>query len=254
MQNEIPPNVIYGIHAVEELIKNRLPEIDRIFFEAGKTSSALFEVLKICRKERLAYQLLPTVKLDSIAQTTKHQGVVALCSEKAFLPIEALPDLIKTSIAPPFFLVPASIEDPRNLGSLIRSCVAFGVTAILLERKNTAFLGATVAKASAGMMEHIPIVKPKNLEGVIMDLKTKGFLVVGARQNATVRPDEEDLTGPLIVITGGENKDIPPYLLKLCDRLVKIPMESKAQSLNVSVAGAILLYERMRQRTMKPKD
>jgi 23S rRNA (guanosine2251-2'-O)-methyltransferase len=251
MQQENTKNVIYGIHAVEELIKHRGNEIERLFFESGKTSSALFNVMKVCRKERLAYQQAPACKLDSLAQTSKHQGVVALCGQKSFLPAEAIDDLIKNSPHPPLFFVPASIEDPRNLGSLIRSCVGFGVTALLLERKNTAFLGSTVAKSSAGMMEHISIVKPKNLEGLIASLKAKGFLAIGAHQNGSVRPDEADLTGPLIVITGGEHRDIPPYLLKLCDSLVKIPMESKAPSLNVSVAGAILLYECVRQRMEK---
>jgi 23S rRNA (guanosine2251-2'-O)-methyltransferase len=251
MYNEIPENVIYGIHAVEELLKNRAQEIDRVYFESGRTSSALFNLLKLCRKERLACQQLPVQKIDALTGTSKHQGVAALCSIKAYLPAEALDELIAKSSAPPVLLVPASIEDPRNLGSLIRSCVAFGVNALLFERKNTTLLGATVAKAAAGMLEHISVVKPRNLEGVITGLKEKGFAVVAAHQDGTKRPDEVDLTGPTIIVLGGEHRDIPPYLQRLCMQTVKIPMCSAVASLNVSVAGAIVLYECMRQRQVK---
>jgi len=247
----LPENVIYGIHAVEELVKTRIQEIDRIFFEDTKHSAGLFEVLKICRKNRLSYQLVPTQRLDALAETAKHQGVVAICSAKAFATVEFLLDALKKSSTPPLLFVPASIEDPRNLGSLIRSCVAFGVTGLLLERKNTALLGSTVAKASAGMMEHMTIVKPKNLEGLIMDLKSGGYAVVGASQDASLLPEKTDLTGPTIIVTGGEHKDIPPYLLRLCTHIVGIPIQPVAQSLNVSIAGSIMLYECCRQRGWK---
>jgi 23S rRNA (guanosine2251-2'-O)-methyltransferase len=251
MQNENQENVVYGIHAVEELVKFRAQEVDRVYFESDRISSPLFNLLKLCRKERLASQQLPVQKLDVIAGTSKHQGVVAICSIKAYLSPEALDTLIANSSTPPVLLVPASIEDPRNLGSLIRSCVAFGVSALLFERKNTTLLGATVAKAAAGMLEHISVVKPKNLEGIISGLKTKGFTVVAAHQDGAVRPDEVDLSGPLIIILGGEHRDIPPYLQKLCTHTIRIPMSSAVASLNVSVAGAIVLYECMRQRQGK---
>jgi 23S rRNA (guanosine2251-2'-O)-methyltransferase len=253
MHNENSDNVVYGIHAVEELLKNRAQEIDRVYFESDRISSPLFNLLKLCRKERLASQQLPVHKLDVIAGTSKHQGVAAICSAKAYLSAEALDNLIANSPTPPVLLVPASIEDPRNLGSLIRSCVAFGVNALLFERKNTTLLGATVAKAAAGMLEHISVAKPKNLEGIINGLKMKGFMVVAAHQNGTVRPDEVDLSGPLIIVLGGEHRDIPPYLQKLCTHTVRIPMASAVASLNVSVAGALVLYERMRQRELKSK-
>jgi 23S rRNA (guanosine2251-2'-O)-methyltransferase len=244
-------NVIYGIHAVEELVKNRAEEIDRVYFESGKQSSSLFEVLKICRKLRLSYQITPACRLDSIAYTTKHQGVVAVCSIKACATVEFLLDKLKKAGSPPVLFIPASIEDPRNLGSIMRSCVAFGVDALLLERKNTAMLGSTVAKASAGMMEHLTIVKPKNLEGLIGDFKQQGFSVIGASQSSAKPPDKIDFTAPVIIITGGENRDIPPYLSKLCTDFAGIPMRPEAQSLNVTVAGSILLYECNRQRGLK---
>jgi 23S rRNA (guanosine2251-2'-O)-methyltransferase len=196
---------------------------------------------------------MPASRLDEIARTSKHQGVAALCSIKAYSSVENLDGLIEKAAAPPLLFVPASIEDPRNLGSLVRSCVAFGVTAILLERKNTAPLGGSVAKTAAGMLEHMMIIKPKNLEGLIQGYKTKGFNVIGAHQEGTVLPENVNLTVPSIIITGGEHRDIPPYLLRLCTHLVKIPISPLAPSLNVSVAGAVILYECTRQRRNMPR-
>jgi 23S rRNA (guanosine2251-2'-O)-methyltransferase len=248
MKPELLEDSIYGIHAVEELLKQRIQDVERVYFTADITSSPLFNLLKLCRKERLAYQTVPANKLDMIAGTTKHQGVVAVCSAKSYTPIEELLDTLAAKQTAPLLYIPASIEDPRNLGSLIRTCVAFGVDAMLLERKNTTLLGSTVAKTSAGMLEHLPIVKPKNLEGLLNDLIGQGYSVVGAQEGGAATPEETDFTKPTIIISGGEHRDIPPYLGKLCTTIVGIPIQQTAQSLNVSVAGAILLYECDRQR------
>lgn len=226
--------------------------MERIYFTADITSSPLFNLLKQCRKERLAYHLIPGNKLDAMAGTAKHQGVVAVCNAKAYMPVESLLEMLSVKTTPPLLYVPASVEDPRNLGALIRSCVAFGVDAMLLERKNTALLGATVAKSSAGMLEHLPIVKPKNLEGVLADLKAQGYGIIGAQQGGTVAPENADFTQPTILITGGEHRGIPPYLSRLCTQIVGIRIQPAAPSLNVSVAGAIVLYECDRQRQRPP--
>lgn len=251
MQHDTSENVVYGIHAVEELLKQRIDQVDRVFFDADRKSSALFNLLKICRKQRLSYQNVPGLKLDSVANSTKHQGIVAVCSAKAFSTVDSLLSALKVKQTPGLLFVPASIEDPRNLGSLIRSCVAFGVDALLLERKNTAPLGDTVAKASAGMLEHLSIIKPRNLEGLLGDLKSMGFFVAGAQHTATVRPDQVDFTQPSIIITGGEHRDIPPYLARICSCMVGIPISPAAQSLNVTVAGSVILYECSRQRDFR---
>jgi len=248
MRPENTEDTIYGIHAVEELLKQRLQDVERVYFTADIASSPLFSLLKLCRKERLAYQSVPANKLDMLAGTTKHQGVVAVCSAKSYTPVESLLAALAEKSTPPLLYVPASIEDPRNLGSLIRTCVAFGVDAMLLERKNTTLLGATVAKTSAGMLEHLPIVKPKNLEGLLNDLIAQGYSVVGAQEGGASTPEEIDFTKPTVIVSGGEHRDIPPYLGKLCTAIAGIPIHQTAQSLNVSVAGAILLYECDRQR------
>jgi 23S rRNA (guanosine2251-2'-O)-methyltransferase len=242
--------VVYGIHAVEELLKERLEAIDHIYIDSEKRSAPLFNVMKTCRKERLAYNLVPSVRLNQIAGTDKHQGVVAVCSVQPYCSPEELKAKI-AGIAAPLFVLAASIEDPGNLGAIIRSCVAFGVDALFLERKNTAPLSPAVAKTSAGLISHQTILRPKNLEGIIRDYAASGFAVIGAQAGKGSAPGELDLTGPTVIILGGEHRGIPPYLEKLCTGFVSIPIAPQAESLNVSAAGAVLLYEAGRQRRGK---
>ncbi len=242
-------NLVFGINAVEELLLNRSNEIDRIYFDSTQVKSRAFKLLKHGRKKKITCHCIPIQKLDQIAGTNKHQGVVALCPTKAYENLENVLINIETSTIPPIFLVPASLEDPRNLGAIIRTSVAFNVSAILLERKKSTPLNATVAKTSCGMLEHMSIVKPKSLEKEIIDLKAKGFDVIGAEGNSTKKPEEVNLKKPVILIIGGEHRGIPPYLKKLCTDLIGIPTCSKVKSLNASVAASILLYECARQRS-----
>lgn len=241
-------SVVYGLHPVEELISTRLRQIDRLYFDKDRSSGPLFNLVKLARKERLPYQMVPSQKLNHEAGSPNHQGVVALCSAKEYMSSDALLQHVSSKPSAPLLFIPASVEDPRNLGALVRTCVAFGVDAMLLERKNTAPIGATVAKASAGMLEHISLVKTKNLEGFVATLITRGFAVVGAQQGAEKRPQDIDLTVPAVIVTGGENRGIPPYLAKKCTHLVGIPLTAGANSLNVSASAAIILYECARQR------
>jgi 23S rRNA (guanosine2251-2'-O)-methyltransferase len=242
-------SMVYGIHPVAELIATRLRQIERLYFDKERSSGPLFEIVKAARKERLPYQMVPTRKLDQLCGSIKHQGAVAFCSMVEYTEADVFLERIEKKPSPPLVLVPASVEDPRNLGALIRTCVAFGVDAILLERKNTAPLGPTAAKASSGMIEHISLVKPRNLEALIGTLASKGFAIVGAVGGAgNLRPQDIDFTRPAVIVMGGENRGIPPYLAKQCTETAGIPMAPQAQSLNVSAAAAILLYECVRQR------
>lgn len=240
--------IVYGIHPVKELLKSRLTSVDHVYFEKGKKGETLFELMKLCRKERLAYNLLPEVRLRQITGSASHQGIAAACSVRPYLPVESLREKLRNR-SQPLMVLPASIEDPGNLGAVIRSAVALEADALLLERKHTAPLSAAVAKSSAGMLEHIDIVRPRNLEGVCRRLIAEGYKMVGADMKKGAAPRATDLTGPLILVIGGEHRGIPPYLSKLCAGFISIPMSSRAQSLNVSATAAILLYEISRQRT-----
>jgi 23S rRNA (guanosine2251-2'-O)-methyltransferase len=246
--------IIYGIHPVVECIATRLRQIDRLYFDKERSNGQLFDLVKLARKERLPYQMVPSRKLDMLCGTTKHQGALALCSAKEYTDPEALLTSLSKKGTAPLLFVPASVEDPRNLGALIRTCVAFGVDGLLLERRNTALIGATVAKAAAGMLEHISLVKPKNLEALVGTLASRGFAIVGALKGAEKKPQDIDFSRPTVIITGGENRGIPPYLAKQCTETTGIPIAPPAQSLNVSAAAAILLYECARQRSFSRQN
>ncbi len=240
--------VIYGHHPVSELLSSRPQAIEKVLLEAQRNSPALFDILKQARKLRIPTQMVPAQRLDDIAQSNKHQGVVAMCSVKPYATKDEILEKVQEAGQSALLVVPASIEDPRNLGSLIRSSVAFGVDCILLEKKNTAPLSPVAAKTSAGMIEHITIGKPRNLEGMLRDMAARGFAIVGAEMSGDTTVWETNLTGPTVLIMGGENKGIPPYLSKLCTHLVRIPLHPECSSLNVSAAATIMLYETARQR------
>ncbi len=241
-------NVIYGIHAVEELIEARRNEIERIYVVQDKSGGKPFEILKYARKLKIPCQVLPEERLDNLTRSRKHQGVAALCSQKPYEEIADLRKRLSQKESAPLILLPASVEDPGNMGAIIRSAVALGVDAILLERKRSVPINATVSKTSAGMVEHMALVKPRNLEGEIEQFIEEGYEVIGSMGGDFESPDKIDFTKPTIIVTGGEHKGIPPYLQKRCTNFTAIPMSEKAESFNVSNAAAIVLYEAARQR------
>lgn len=240
--------IVFGIHPVNELLKQRLSSIDHIYFDNEKKSAHLFEIMKLCRKERLSYSQVPEAVLRQMSSASNHQGIVALCSVLPYCSVEKLHELY-TAKNNALFVLPASIEDTGNLGAIIRSAVALGADALLLERKHTAPLNASVAKSSAGMVEHIPVCRPKNLEGLLEEFKAKGFQVVGAEMREGNPPRAIDFKPPTVLVLGGEHRGIPPYLSKLCTAFTSIPMSSTVPSLNVSATAAILLYEISCQRS-----
>jgi 23S rRNA (guanosine2251-2'-O)-methyltransferase len=239
---------VYGVHAVSELVSRRPLEVECIYFDQRRRTGAVFELLKTCRRQRLPYQVVPEAKLRSIAGTAKHQGVVALSPVKPYAPMESVLGELTSPSSAKLLLVPASVEDPRNLGSLLRTSAAFDVTAVLLELRNTAPLSSAVARSAAGALEHVVVARPRNLERVLGDLRNNGYRVIGTEAGASRIPQDTDLRGPTIVVVGGESRGMPAYLRKLCDEVVGIPMRGEVQSLNVSVAAAVILYECGRQR------
>ncbi len=239
---------MYGIHPVEELLAMRPESIERVFLASDRKSPPLFAILKACRKKKIQAQHVPPAKLQQMAGSGKHQGVVAITSPKEFIAIDDLRSRLALLDHAPLLLLPASIEDPHNLGAIIRSAAAFAVDAILLERRNTVLLSDTVSKASAGTLEHCTIARPRNLESIVADFAGQEYLIAGASGENGHSPQQCNYTGPTLLIVGGEHRGIPPYLSKLCTARLSIPMTAHVQSLNVSAATAILLYEISRQR------
>ncbi len=239
--------VIFGIHAVEELIKNNPQSIDKVYFTDKEKRGPLFELMKTCNSKKINYANIPEEKIDKMASQGNHQGVLAFKTVRAYNEEKDLWDLLEV-LDNPLILIPAALEDPGNLGAIIRSACAFGVDAILLERKGTVPLNGTVAKTSAGMIEQMTLIKPARLEATVEQLKLSGFTIIGIDGYGEGKLEEANLTGPTVLITGGESHGIPPYLKKQCHTLCAIPMKKGVESLNVSVAAGIALYETMKQR------
>jgi 23S rRNA (guanosine2251-2'-O)-methyltransferase len=244
-QNE--SNATYGIYAVEELVKKNRQSIDKIYFNDKNKTGKLFELLKIVKKEKISYACIPEQKLDKMSNKFPHQGVVAFRTIRPYDDEKKLWEIIETN-ENPLFILPAGIEDPGNLGAIIRSASAFGVSAILFERKGVVPLNGTVAKTSVGTIESSVLIKPDNLELAIRKLKEYNVQVIGADGHGKIAPERVDFTKPTLIITGGEHEGIPAYLEKLCDDIVAIPIAEEVESLNVSVAMGILLYETTRQK------
>ncbi|MDR0304421.1 MAG: 23S rRNA (guanosine(2251)-2'-O)-methyltransferase RlmB [Chitinispirillales bacterium] len=247
-QNET--NIIYGIYAVEELVNKNRQSIDKIYFNDKNKTGKLFELLKTVKKEKISYACIPENKLGKMSNNFPHQGVVAFRTIRPYDDEKKLWEIIE-NVQNPLFILPAAIEDPGNLGAVIRSACAFGVSAILFERKGVVPLNGTVAKTSAGTIENAVLIKPDNLESLVKKMKECGIQIIGADGRGETSPSEVNFKNPVLIITGGEHDGIPAYLSKLCDKIIAIPMVKEVESLNVSVAMGILLYEAARQRQFK---
>lgn len=241
-------STVFGVHAVEELMKHSPESIDKVYFVDKEKKGALFELMKNAKKQKINYANIPEKKLDKMARGGNHQGVLAFKTIRDYNSEKDLWDLLEV-VDNPLILLPSSLEDPGNFGAIIRSSVAFGVNAILLERKGTVPLNGTVAKTSVGTIEKMMIVKPARLEALVKELKLSGFSVLGIDGYGDGKIEDANFEGPTLLITGGEHKGIPPYLKRLCDSRLSIPMVNGVESLNVSVAAGIALYEAQKQRS-----
>ena len=234
--------ITYGIHPISELINNRENQIEHIYFSKKKAyGKNLFKLLKSCKKRKIAYNLTSQQHVDQIAQTKKNQGVVAVASEKELIDEVTFWTKINSGEIKRIIL-PSLIKDTRNLGSMIRSAVAFGFKMMLLERKGSAPINSTTIKTSTGMIEHIDILKPKKLANLLKNLKEKGFSIVYAEKKKKNLRQFKNKTERLVLITGGEHKGVPAYLKKVSDSSVRIDISEMVDSLNVSIAASILMY------------
>ena len=238
-------NVVCGRNAVLELIRSGR-SVDKIFIKK-ELEGSLLVIAGEAKSRGIVMIESRHEKLDALANGVIHQGVVALAAEKEYVEVDDILKIAESKGEKPFLVILDSINDPHNLGAIIRSCDGAGVHGVILAKRHSAPLSPTVSKSSAGAVEHMAIAKVSNLNSTIKDLKEKGIWVVGCEADG-VRYDTIDFDMPLAVVLGSEGEGISPLVKKNWDFIASIPMLGKVNSLNVSCAAAVVLFEAARQK------
>lgn len=238
-------DVIEGRNPVLEALKSGRT-INKILVSKGEKHGSLREILKIAKEKGLVIQEVDKKKLDSLAQSNNHQGIIAMVAPHSYVEVEDILARAQAKGETPFLLLLDGIEDPHNLGSILRSADGAGVHGVIIPQRRAVALTAVVAKTSAGAIEHVPVARVTNIVQTIEDLKKKGVWVAGAHMEGNLYT-ETKLTGPLALVIGGEGKGIGRLVKEKCDFLVSIPMLGQVSSLNAAVAASLLLYEVVRQ-------
>ncbi len=209
------------------------------------------EIVQQARAKRIPVRVEPLAAFDRLVPAGKHQGVIAFVAAKAYSSTEDILDRARRRGEPPFLIILDGIEDPHNLGAVIRTAEAAGVHGVFIPERRSAGLSSIVAKVSAGALEHMLVARVSNLSRLIEELKAVGVWIYGVEPSAAKSYIALDMTGPVAIVVGGEGEGIRPGVLKECDDLVSISMKGKVESLNVSAAAAIALFEVVRQRGLK---
>ena len=242
--------IIAGRNAVFEALSSKRP-VNKIFIKMGLQGGNLGKILATAQDAAIPVEYVQAEKLDRMAPGIRHQGIVALASPIAFSSLETVLERAASRKEMPFLLLLDELQDPQNVGALIRSADAAGVHGVLLPRRRSCPLNMVVAKISAGAVNYVPVVQIGNIVQTLRNLKEQGFWVVGADMDGESLYFETDLDRPLVLVVGAEGKGIGRLVKENCDMLVRIPMQGGVNSLNASAAGAILLYEVVRQRMQK---
>jgi 23S rRNA (guanosine2251-2'-O)-methyltransferase len=252
--------ILAGRHPVIEALRGRARPIEEVLVEV-EARDRHADILALARQSGIRLSRAPRAALTSLAGTTHHQGVVARVAPREYAELDDLLAIPRTRGEPALFLALDQVQDPGNVGNLLRTAEALGVHGALVPRHEAAGLTPHVVRAAAGALEHLPVARVGNLGQALERLKHEGCWIVGAVAEGGVRagagvgpvpgpaaPWTVDLRGPLALVLGSEGKGLRPLVARSCDLLVRIPLSGKVGSLNVAAAGAALLYEVQRQR------
>lgn len=240
-KRERATGVLAGIHPVLEALKaGRV--LDRVLIARGAGGPRLQEIIDLARERSVPVRFEPREALDRASNNATHQGVLAFGAAERYADLaQLLPDA-------QLLVLLDGVEDPHNLGAIIRTAHAAGARAVLIPDRRAAGLTETVAKAASGALEHLPVVRIGNVTQTLESLKAKGFWIYGLDHRASHLYSETDYTRPTVIVLGGEGQGLHQLVKKHCDVLVKIPMSGAISSLNVSVAAGIVLFEWNRRK------
>lgn len=237
---------VVGRNPVLELLKSKR-QIDRIYILKGNLQGSIKKIIAIAKERNILIQEVDKSKLDSMADGNVHQGVAALVTDFEYSTVEDILDRAHSLGQDPFLIILDEIEDPHNLGAIIRTAECAGVHGVIIPKRRSARVNQTVYKASAGAVEHMLIAEVTNISNTIEVLKDKGLWIYGADMAGDGYYFRTNLGGPIALVIGNEGKGISRLVKEKCDALVKIPMVGKITSLNASTSAAILIYEVLRQ-------
>jgi len=241
---------IEGRNSVLELLESG-KDINKIFVTRGEKHGSINKILAIAKEKRIIVVEKDKKQMDEMAQEENYQGVIAIVPPFEYVEIEDILNTAKERNEAPFVLILDGIEDPHNLGSIIRTAETAGVHGIIIPKRRSASVNSTVNKTSAGAVEHMKIARVTNISDTIDELKQAGLWICGTDISAEKYYYNQDLTGPLGIVIGNEGKGISEKVKKNCDFNVKIPMKGKVTSLNAAVSTGIIVYEAVKQRIVK---
>ena len=245
-ENEQRQDLIIGRNAVAEALKSGRT-IDSLLVARGERGGSIGKIIGQCRDKGIVVKETAVRKLDKICGGSNHQGVAAWAAAHEYSSIEDILRNAEEKGEQPFVIICDEIEDPHNLGAIIRTADACGAHGIIIPKRRGVSLTYAVGKVSAGAVEYVPVAKVANLPSAIEELKEKGFWVYGADMNGT-RWDQQDYSGSVALVIGSEGKGISRLVREKCDFIVSLPMKGKINSLNASVAAGILMYEIAKHR------
>ena len=240
---------IEGRNAVMEAFRSG-KTIDRVYVLKGCQDGPINSILREARKHDTLVNFVAKERLDQMSETGKHQGVIASAAAYAYAEVEDMLKLAEEKGEPPFLFLLDDIEDPHNLGAIIRTANLAGAHGVIIPKRRAVGLTATVARTSAGALNYTPVAKVTNLSATIEELKEKGLWFVCADMGGTIMYDL-NLTGPIGLVIGNEGDGVSRLVKEKCDFVASIPMKGEIDSLNASVAAGVLAYEIVRQRMAK---
>lgn len=246
-ENDISKDIIMGRNSVLEALKAERP-INKILVAAGEKKGTIIEIIRLAREKRIVIQEVSNTQLDQVSDKGNHQGIVAFAAPFPYVEVEDILAKAKEKGEKAFIIIADGITDPHNLGALIRTAEAAGAHGIIIPRRNSTPVTSTVAKVSAGAVEYLPVARETNIVRCIEDLKKSGLWVIGADMDGKDLLFNTDLKSPVALVIGGEDKGLGRLVKEKCDIIVRIPMKGSMSSLNASVAGAVMMYEVVRQR------
>lgn len=256
-KRNFPPQIVEevegqleGRNALTEALRSGRT-IDKVFIAAGETDRALQRLAAQAKEAGAVVVPVDRRKLDAMSTTHAHQGVIALAAAREYATLDDLLENAASKGEAPLLVICDELTDPHNLGAILRSAECVGAHGVIIPKRRSVGLTATVAKASAGAVEYMPVARVTNINAAIADLKEKGVWIFGTAAEGSIPMYQADLTIPAAIVIGNEGSGMSPLVRKNCDVTVHIPMKGNISSLNASCAASVLLYEALRQRLQK---